>query len=58
LTPFECKYKIVPATPLVFVDAGENLIMANDFAMPSNPPIILVEEEELGEALFNVNVFE
>jgi hypothetical protein len=31
---------------LVFVDAGKNLIMANDVVMPSNPPIALVEEKE------------
>jgi hypothetical protein len=41
---------------LVFVDAGENLIMVDDVAMPSNPPISLLENEELEETLFNVNV--
>jgi hypothetical protein len=25
--------------PSIFVDAGENLIMANDVVMPSNPPV-------------------
>jgi len=34
-----------------FVDAGENLVMADDVAMPSDPPIALVEKEELEEAL-------
>jgi len=38
------------------VDAGENLVMADDVAMPSDPSIALVEEEELEEALFDVNV--
>ncbi len=41
-TPFERKYHI--ATLLVFVDASENLVMANDVATPSNPPISLVEK--------------
>jgi hypothetical protein len=27
----------------IFVDAGEILVMANDFATPSNPPVALVE---------------
>jgi hypothetical protein len=30
--------------------------MANDVVMPLNPPIVPVEEEELEEALLNVNV--
>jgi len=41
---------------LVFVDAGENLVMVDDVAMPSNPLGSLVENEELEEASFNVNV--
>jgi hypothetical protein len=55
-TPFERKYHIVSATLLVFVDAGEDLVMADDVATPSNPPISLVEKEELEEALLEVNV--
>jgi hypothetical protein len=39
-----------------FVDAGENLVMADDVAMPLNPPVPLVEKEELEEALLDVNV--
>jgi hypothetical protein len=35
LTPSERKYHIVSATLLVVVDASENLIMADDVAMPS-----------------------
>ncbi len=58
LTLFERKYHIVYATLLVFVDAGENLVMADDVAMPSNPPVPLVEKEELEEAPLDVNVFQ
>jgi len=56
LTPFERKYHIVSATLLVFVDVGENLVMVDDVATPSNPPVSLVEMEELEETLFDVNV--
>jgi len=55
-TPSEHKYHIVSATFLVFVDASENLVMADDIATPLNPPVSLVEKEELEEALFDVNV--
>jgi hypothetical protein len=55
-TPFEHKYHIIFATLLVFVDVGENLVMANDVTTPSNPPVPLVEKEELKEALLDVNV--
>jgi hypothetical protein len=55
-TPSERKYHIVSTTLLVFVDAGENLVMANDVITPSNLPISLVKKEELEEALFDVNV--
>jgi hypothetical protein len=41
---------------LVFVDAGEDLIMADYFIMPSNPSIALVEEEKLEEKPLDVNV--
>jgi len=41
---------------LVFIDVGENLVMAGDLATPSNPPISLVEKEELEEASLDVNV--
>jgi hypothetical protein len=57
-TPSEYKYLIVSATFLVFVDACENLVMADDVVTPSNPPISLVEKEELEEAPFDVNVFQ
>jgi hypothetical protein len=54
-TPSKRKYHIISATLLVFVDAGENLVMANDVATPSNLPI-LIEKEELKEAPLDVNV--
>jgi hypothetical protein len=41
---------------LVFVDEGENLVMADDVVTPSNPLVALVEEEEFEEAPLNVNV--
>ncbi len=34
----------------IFVDVGENLVIANDVATPSNPPVAPVEKEELEEA--------
>ncbi len=55
-TPSERKYHIVSVTLLVFVDADENLIMADDVAMPSNPLVSLIKKEEFEEALFDVNV--
>jgi len=45
----ERKYLIVCATLLVFVDACENLVMADDVAMPLNPLVSLLEREELEE---------
>jgi hypothetical protein len=41
---------------LVFVDAGENLVMVDDVATLSNPLVSLVEKEELEEAPLDVNV--
>jgi len=55
-TPCERNYHIVSATLLVFVDASENLVMADDVATPSNPPVSLVEKEEFEKTLFDVNV--
>jgi hypothetical protein len=40
----------------VFVDAGENLVMADDVIMPSNPPVAPIEEEKFEEAPLDVNV--
>jgi hypothetical protein len=42
--------------PSVFADAGEILVMADDVTMPSNPLAALVEQEELEEVSFDVNV--
>jgi hypothetical protein len=39
--------------PSVFVDAYDNLIMADDVATPSNPPIAIVDKEELEETTFD-----
>jgi hypothetical protein len=39
-----------------FVDVGENFVMSDDVATPSNPPVSLVEKEELEEASLDVNV--
>jgi hypothetical protein len=41
---------------LVFVDAGENLVMVDDVATPLNPSVAPVEQEELEEVSFEVNV--
>jgi hypothetical protein len=57
-TPSKCKYHIVYATLLVFVDASENLVMADDVVTPLNPLVSLIEKEELEEAPFDVNVFQ
>jgi len=39
-----------------FVDAGENFVMVNDVATPSDSPVTLVEKEELEETPLDVNV--
>jgi len=56
LTPFECKYQIVLTTPLVFIDVGEDSIMANDVVTPLNPLVVPIEKEELEKTMFNVNI--
>jgi hypothetical protein len=43
---------------LVFGNASEDSIMADDVVTPSNPPIAPVEKEELEETLLDVNVFQ
>jgi hypothetical protein len=43
MTPLNTSAKLVQL-PFKFVDAGENLVMADDVATPSNPPIALVEK--------------
>ncbi len=42
--------------PSIFIDACENLIMANDVVTPSNPLVALIKREELEEAPIDVNV--
>jgi len=56
-TPSKHKYYIISVSFLV-VDAGEDLIMVDDVTTPSNPPVSLIEKEELEEAPLDVNVFQ
>jgi len=42
---------------LVFVNAGENSIMADDAIMPSNPPFMSVKKKEFEEASLDMNVY-
>jgi hypothetical protein len=44
-TFFECKYQIVLVVFLVFVDAGEDLIMANDVMTHLNPLVASIEKK-------------
>jgi len=55
-TPSERKYHIISATLLVFVDAGENLAMADDVVTPSNLLVLPVEKEELEGTPLDMNV--
>jgi hypothetical protein len=41
---------------LVFVDANENLVMADNVVTPSNPLVALVEQEKFEEVPLEVNV--
>jgi hypothetical protein len=41
---------------LVFVNACEDSVMADDVVTPLNPPIAPVEEEELEETPLDMNV--
>jgi hypothetical protein len=43
---------------LVFVDAGEIFVMADDVATPSNLPVAPVEHEEFEEVPLDMNVFQ
>jgi hypothetical protein len=43
---------------LVFVDACENLVMADGVATPLNPSVAPVEQKELEEVPLEVNVFQ
>jgi hypothetical protein len=42
--------------PSWFLLMQVQLVMADDDATPSNPPVALVQQEELEEAPFNLNV--
>jgi hypothetical protein len=42
--------------PFIFVDACDNLVMADDVTTPLNPLVAPVEQEELEETSFDVNV--
>jgi hypothetical protein len=41
---------------LVFVDAGEIFVMADDVTTPSNPSVAPVEQEEFKKASLDMNV--
>jgi hypothetical protein len=56
LTPFERKYHIILDANLVFIDASENLVMADNVATPLNPSIAPIEQKELEEVPLEVNV--
>jgi hypothetical protein len=49
-TPFECKCQIGSATFQFFIDASENLVVANDVITPSNSPVALVKKDKLEDA--------
>jgi hypothetical protein len=42
--------------PSIFVNAGDNLVMADDVIMPLNPIVAPVEQEKLEEASLDMNV--
>jgi hypothetical protein len=44
--------------PSWFLLMQVQLVMANDDATPSNPPVAPVQQEELEEAPFDLNVFQ
>jgi hypothetical protein len=58
LTPFECKYQIVSVTFLSFIDANEDLVMADDVVTPLNRSVVLVKYKEFEETPLDVNVFQ
>jgi hypothetical protein len=39
--------------PSIFVDASDNLLMVDDVATPSNPPVATVDKEELEKTTLN-----
>jgi hypothetical protein len=44
--------------PFIFVDAGDNLVMADDVATLSNPPIATVDKEELEKVTLDETPFD
>jgi hypothetical protein len=44
--------------PSVFVDVGDNLVMADDVATPSNPLVATVDKEEFEEITLNETPFD
>ncbi len=44
--------------PSVFVNAGDNLVMVDDVATPSHPPVAIVDKEKLEEATLNGTLFD
>jgi hypothetical protein len=54
---FECKYQVCCFdTLLFFVDIGKNLIIVDDATKSLTLSIVLIQNEELEETLFDVNV--
>ncbi len=43
--------------PSIFVDASDNLVMVDDVATPSNPPVVVVDKEEFEETTFDETPF-
>jgi hypothetical protein len=44
--------------PSVFVDAGDNLIMASDVTTPSNPPVVAVDKEKFEKVMLDGTPFD
>jgi hypothetical protein len=44
--------------PSIFVDAGDNLVMADDVVTPSNRPVATVDKEELKEVMLDGTPFD
>jgi hypothetical protein len=44
--------------PSIFVDASDNLVMADDVVTPSNPPVATVDKEEFEEATLDGTSFD
>jgi hypothetical protein len=55
-TLFERKYHLVCITFLVFLSMQAQLVMVDDDAMPSNPLVAPVQQEELEKTPLDLNV--